>query len=107
MVFHGPPGTGKTYVARSQSTSRAAPTVWSFVQFHPRTPTRTSSRAIGQRPRDFELRRGPLRRLADRAAADPAGTYVLIIDELNCGNSPRCRELTPARVPNVVHQLST
>ncbi len=37
----------------------------------------------------YELSRGVFRRIAERAAADPNGRYVLVIDEINRGNVAR------------------
>ena len=37
----------------------------------------------------YELSRGVFRRVAERAAADPNGRYVLVIDEINRGNVAR------------------
>ena len=56
-------------------------------------PTRTSWKAI--RPADqnghpgFQLREGPLKRIADKARDQPDATHVLVIDEINRGNVAR------------------
>jgi len=93
VIFYGPPGTGKTYVAQAL----AAHVVESggnseLVQFHPSyayedffegyRPT-GSGEAGGMA---FELRPGPLRRLAADAEADPSRPYLLVVDEINRGN---------------------
>ena len=91
VVFYGPPGTGKTFVARELARYFAGdPDNVEIVQFH---PSYTYEDFVeGFRPRSkgeqvgFELVRGPLRRLARRAAKDPTGKYVLLIDEINRGN---------------------
>jgi hypothetical protein len=91
VIFQGPPGTGKTYVARrlgkffEEQGGRTE-----TIQFHPSysyedfvegfRPT-----VIGGQP-GFELVRGPLKRMAMNAEADPDHKYVLVIDELNRGN---------------------
>jgi 5-methylcytosine-specific restriction protein B len=94
VIFYGPPGTGKTYLAQAiakyvtDSTSGST----QIVQFHPtysyedffegfRPVMGTDSQQLG-----FALRRGPLRRLADQAAANPEANYFLVIDEINRGN---------------------
>lgn len=94
VIFYGPPGTGKTYLARAlaQHVTDATSGTTSIVQFHPtysyedffegfRPSTGTEGQQLG-----FALRRGPLRRLADDAAANPEANYFLVIDEINRGN---------------------
>jgi hypothetical protein len=93
LIFYGPPGTGKTYVAQAiadhvvQSGGEAE-----VVQFHPsysyedffegyRPVTLDGAGALG-----FELRPGPLRRLALEAESNPSLPYLLIVDEINRGN---------------------
>lgn len=91
IIFYGPPGTGKTYVARELAAFLAQrPEALAKVQFHPSyayedfvegwRPTMVDGRP------GFALRDGPLKRLAHAADQDPAGTYVLLIDEINRGN---------------------
>jgi hypothetical protein len=91
VVFYGPPGTGKTYVARELAWTLAGDrSRVELVQFHPSYAYEDF--VEGYRPAlvkdqpGFELRSGPLRRLAKRAAEDPAHLHVLIIDEMNRGN---------------------
>ena len=92
MIFYGPPGTGKTYVAKAIAAEYArSGGGFEIVQFHPSysyedfvegyRPALSDSGQPG-----FTLTRGPLRRIAAEAAANPDGTYVLVIDELNRGN---------------------
>jgi MoxR-like ATPase len=91
LIFHGPPGTGKTYVAQRLAEHFAGEegTV-ELVQFHPSYAYEDF--VEGYRPSSnpaqgaFSLREGPLKRLAKTASDNPAATHVLVIDEINRGN---------------------
>ena len=91
-IFQGPPGTGKTYVAkRIAEHCREHGGDFKIVQFHPSysyedfvegfRPTLTPGGQAG-----FKLTPGPLRLIADEAAANPDATFILVIDEINRGN---------------------
>ena len=89
VIFQGPPGTGKTYVARKLARALAGDgDRVELVQFHPSYAYEDFVQ--GFRPRKsgdgFELRDGPLLRIADRARKDDSYNYYLIIDEINRGN---------------------
>lgn len=94
IVLYGPPGTGKTYVARRLAEHLAPdPARREVVQFHPSYSYedfvqgyRPIARLDGSLA--YELKPGPLVRLAQRAARSPA-EHVLLIDEVNRGNLPR------------------
>lgn len=94
MVFYGPPGTGKTYVARALAEALTLdPGQRAIVQFHPSTSYEDFFE--GYRPEEshgqltYQLRKGPLALLAERADANPGVTHVLVIDELNRANLPK------------------
>ena len=91
-IFQGPPGTGKTYVAkRIAEWSREHGGDFQIVQFHPSysyedfvegfRPTLSDAGHAG-----FSLTKGPLRRIAEKAEANPDSTFILVIDEINRGN---------------------
>ena len=91
VILQGPPGTGKTYVAkRLAEWCREHGGGFQIVQFHPSysyedfvegfRPTLTGGQA------GFELRKGPLRCIAEQAEANQNATFILVIDEINRGN---------------------
>jgi 5-methylcytosine-specific restriction enzyme B len=93
LLFYGPPGTGKTFVALrfAEFLVHDKGGEVDIVQFHPSyayedfvegfRPAQTAGGQPG-----FELRDGPLKRLAASAAASPDAPHILIIDEINRGN---------------------
>ena len=92
MIFHGPPGTGKTYVAnRIAEHCREHHGDFQLVQFH--SSYSYEDFIEGFRPKlfddrqpGFELTPGPLRRIAKQAQEKPDSTFIMVIDELNRGN---------------------
>lgn len=92
IILQGPPGTGKTFIAQrlalflAKSSRRVK-----VVQFHPATAYEDFIE--GLRPAldgkgGFELRQGPLLKLADQARQNPHEQHILIIDEINRANLP-------------------
>lgn len=93
VVFFGPPGTGKTYVALRLAEALApAEEQRMLVQFHPSTSYEDFFEgyrplATGDDQMLYKLVSGPLRIMAERAAADLAQRpHILIIDEINRAN---------------------
>ena len=94
VVFYGPPGTGKTFVAQELAKYFAGEHgSTDLVQFHPSYAYEDFIEGfrpalINGQP-GFELKDGPLKRIARRAQAKPEPQrvrHVLVIDEINRGN---------------------
>ena len=91
IVFYGPPGTGKTYVAQHLTEHLAKSGTTELVQFHPSytyedffegyRPVSTTGSSVG-----FEIKPGPLRRIAAAAQEAPDQPHFLVIDEINRAN---------------------
>ena len=91
VIFHGPPGTGKTYVAQKLAHHLAgSPDRVTLVQFHPSYAYEDFVQ--GYRPDlidgqpGFRLTDGPLLRAAEQAKGNPDAPHFLLIDEINRGN---------------------
>lgn len=95
VILQGPPGTGKTFLARRLAhklTNSDDRTV--LVQFHPAYAYEDFFEGFRPVPdpsggTSLQLRKGPLRRLADAAEESPEKSFVLVIDEINRGNLAR------------------
>lgn len=90
LIIEGPPGVGKSFVAKKLAYFRMAykePQFIETVQFH---QTYSYDDFIqGYRPDPhggFQLKNGVFYRFCKRAQADPAHDYYFIIDEMNRGN---------------------
>lgn len=92
VIFYGPPGTGKTFILKELSKSLTHEENVQLIQFHPSFSYEDFFE--GYRPKIssdgkamiFEKQPGPLRRIAEKAAANPDQKFILIIDEINRGN---------------------
>ncbi|WP_170964408.1 McrB family protein [Natronomonas salsuginis] len=103
LVFHGPPGTGKTYTAQrfarwwlSKETEHPTESQLETVTFHPSFTYEdfieglTAEKSNGGV--EYKIKSGVFKRICDRArsayqdAGADAKPYVLIIDEINRGN---------------------
>ncbi|MDQ0924571.1 5-methylcytosine-specific restriction protein B [Pseudarthrobacter sp. W1I19] len=89
LIFFGPPGTGKTFIALALAEHVARDEA-ELVQFHPSYSYEDFFQ--GYRPitvngaLSYELKDGPLRRIVDKANKAKHRNFVLVIDEINRGN---------------------
>ena len=91
IIFYGPSGTGKTYLASKLARHLTEDGAVKLVQFHPSYTYEDFFEGFRPEPGGsgtltFTLRAGPFRDFAEVAAANPSTAYILIIDEINRAN---------------------
>ena len=93
IIFAGPPGTGKTWVAKAIAKHITSEECIEIVQFHPSYGYEEFM--IGLRPQgkdggvEFAPYMGVVLNLAKKAKENPEQAHILIIDEMNRGNLPK------------------
>ncbi len=89
LILKGPPGVGKTFLARRMAYAligHEVPSRVGFVQFHQSYSYEDFIQGYRPTAGGFDLRDGVFVRFCKRASLDQDATYVFIIDEINRSN---------------------
>lgn len=97
IIFHGAPGTGKTYLSKMVAANLIGTNLanlgqsgqFGFVQFHPSYDYTDFMEGLrpnmGNQEVNFSLQPGTFEKFIVNAAQDPDHRYVFLIDEINRG----------------------